>query len=54
MNVFDKTEMVIDWRSATRRHKTGDIFKSIEINQKRFGYNDSNKKYFITIAKLIN
>ena len=49
-----KIEMIIDWRSATRRHKDGDILKSIEINQKRFGYNDEDKKFFIKIAKILN
>ncbi len=53
MIAIEKIEMVVDWRSATRRHKDGDIFESIEINQKRFGYSDEDKEYFITIAKLI-
>jgi len=53
MPLWNKIEMVIDWRSATRRHKTGDIMKSLEINQKRFGYSDEDKKYLTTIAKLV-
>jgi len=53
MSLRNKIEMVIDWRAATRRHKTGDIMKSLEINQKRFGYSDEDKKFLATIAKLV-
>jgi len=53
MSDIRKIEMVIDWRSATRRHKDGNIYKSLEINQKRFGYNNKDKEYLIFIAKLI-
>ena len=40
MNLFDILEMVIDWYAATKRHDDGDIYKSIEINQKRFNLSD--------------
>ena len=43
MNLIDLTEMLCDWIAASRRHENGDIFKSIEINQKRFGYGDELK-----------
>lgn len=33
-------EMLADWKAASERHDNGDIYKSIEINQKRFGYSD--------------
>jgi len=36
MNLLDIVEMLMDWRAACERHKDGDIFKSIEINTKRF------------------
>lgn len=36
MNLFDLVEMFFDWKAATERHDNGDIFKSIEINEKRF------------------
>jgi hypothetical protein len=54
MSEIDKLEMIADWTAATRRHADGDIFKSIEINQKRFSYSDEDKEYLLTIAKLIN
>lgn len=37
MNLLDVMEMFCDWRSAVKRHKTGDINRSIEINRKRYG-----------------
>lgn len=43
MNLIDIIEMLCDWLAATKRHKDGDIIKSLEINQKRFGYSDEFK-----------
>jgi hypothetical protein len=43
MNLIDLMEMMCDWLASTKRQKNGDIFKSIEINQKRFGYSDELK-----------
>lgn len=40
MTLIDILEMVCDWRSSSMRHADGDIFKSLPINQKRFGYSD--------------
>lgn len=36
MNLLDIVEMVSDWRTAVRRHNTGNINKSVEINSERF------------------
>lgn len=47
MSLLDLLEMIIDWKSATLRHSDGDILKSIEINQDRFGYSDELKRIFI-------
>lgn len=44
MNLIDMIEMLCDWKAATLRHNTGNIRKSLEINQKRFGYSDDIKK----------
>ena len=38
MTLIDLLEMVCDWKAATLRHHHGNIFKSIEINQERFGF----------------
>lgn len=43
MNLVDVLEMVIDWHAATKRHDDGDLHRSIDLNQKRFGYSDDLK-----------
>lgn len=40
MDLFDVIEMFFDWKAATERTKDGDIYKSLEINQKRFNISD--------------
>jgi len=47
MTLVDLIEMICDWKAATMRHNDGDIYKSIEFNQKRFGYSDELKQIFI-------
>jgi hypothetical protein len=36
MNLFALVEMFCDWCASVKRNKDGDIFKSLEINKKRF------------------
>jgi len=36
-DLLDLVEMLCDWKAATERHNDGDIMKSIDINEKRFG-----------------
>ena len=43
MNLIDLLEMICDWKAASERHSDGNIYKSIEINQERFGYSDDIK-----------
>lgn len=43
MNLLDLLEMICDWTAATMRHGDGDIRKSLELNQGRFGYSDEVK-----------
>ena len=40
MNLIDLIEMLCDWKAATLRHSDGDLYKSLEINKKRFGYSE--------------
>ena len=40
MNLIDLVEMICDWLAATQRHANGDIRRSIDVNQERFGYGD--------------
>lgn len=54
MTLVDLCEMIADWKAATLRHNDGDIYKSIEINQKRFGYSDELKQIFINTVKLFD
>ena len=51
MNLVDLIEMLCDWKAATMRHNDGDIMKSIEINQERFGYGDEIKQIMINTVK---
>ena len=53
MNMIDLIEMLCDWLAATERHADGDIYKSIEINQKRFGYSDELKSILINTVQAI-
>lgn len=46
MNLLDIVEMFCDWKAATLRHNDGDLGKSIEINQERFGYSNELKSIF--------
>jgi hypothetical protein len=43
MSLIDLLEMLCDWIAATHRHDDGDIRRSIEQNQERFGYADEIK-----------
>ena len=40
MTLIDVLEMLCDWKAATLRHNDGNIFKSLEINKKRFDLSD--------------
>jgi hypothetical protein len=44
MSLVDLVEMLCDWLAATKRHDDGDIRRSIELNQERFGYSDELKQ----------
>lgn len=54
MSLLDIVEMLCDWKAATMRHADGDIRKSIEINQKRFGYSDELKQILINTLPYLN
>jgi hypothetical protein len=43
MSLIDLLEMLLDWKASSGRHSNGNIWRSIEINQKRFGYSDELK-----------
>ena len=43
MNLIDLLEMICDWKAASERHNDGDIYRSLEVNQGRFGYSEELK-----------
>jgi hypothetical protein len=47
MTLLDLIEMICDWIAAALRHAAGDVYRSVDINQKRFGYSDELKKIFL-------
>lgn len=54
MNLIDLLEMLIDWNAATKRHETGNIYKSIEINKTRFSINEQLINVFLnTVQNLL-
>ena len=54
MNLIDIVEMICDWKAASMRHNDGNLLKSIEINARRFGYDDQLKQILINTAKLFD
>lgn len=46
MTLVDLLEMLVDWVAATKRHTDSNIYRSLDINQKRFGYSDELKRIF--------
>lgn len=53
MSLVDIVEMLCDWVASCQRHPSGNILRSIEINQKRFGYSDELKQILINTLKEI-
>ena len=54
MNLIDLLEMICDWKASSERHADGDVYKSIEINQKRFGYSDDVKALLKNTVDFLN
>lgn len=50
MDLIDILEMLVDWRAAGDRNKNGNIRKSIEKNQKRYGISDQLTKILYNTA----
>jgi hypothetical protein len=53
MSLVEIMEMLCDWKAASARHHDGCIRRSIEINQKRFGYSDELKQILLNTLRLI-
>ena len=54
MTLIDLLEMICDWKAASMRHNDGNILKSIELNQKRFGYSNELKKILENTVKWLD
>jgi len=54
MTLIDLVEMICDWKASTLRHKDGNLLESIEVNQKRFGYDNQLKQILINTAKMFD
>lgn len=53
MSLLDLIEMLCDWKAAAERVSGGDLLRSIEQNQERFGYSDELKSILLaTVAEL--
>jgi len=53
MTLIDIVEMLLDWKAASERHGDGDLFRSIELNQGRFGYSDDLKMILANTARIL-
>jgi hypothetical protein len=53
MTLIDIMELLADWKSATLRHNDGDLIRSINFNQERFGYDDNLKQILLNTAELL-
>lgn len=53
MDLVQLVEMLCDWKAATERHEDGDIRRSIEVNQERFGYGDELKQILLNTLDVI-
>ena len=51
MSLLDILEMFCDWKAATLRHADGDIMKSIEVSQERFGLSNQLRRIFENTAR---
>ena len=55
MSLIDLCEMICDWKAATEKQKDGDVLRSIEMNQARFGYSDELKQILInTVTRYLS
>jgi hypothetical protein len=52
MSEMDKIEMLIDWMASARRTPDGDIHRSINISQERFGYLDRDAEWLHRMADI--
>ncbi len=54
MNIIDMLEMFCDWEAASKRHNTGNLRRSIEINADRFRMSPQLVKIFENSVELLD
>ena len=54
MTLIDILEMLCDWKAASLRHNDGNLLKSIEVNQERFGYSEDLRRILENTAKFLD
>jgi hypothetical protein len=54
MHLLDLVELLCDWTAASERHNDGNIRKSIEVNQQRFGYGDELKQILTNTVPILS
>ncbi|MCA9366740.1 hypothetical protein KC887_00545 [Candidatus Kaiserbacteria bacterium] len=50
MDLLDIVEMFCDWKAASERHETGNIYRSIEYNSNRFKMTKQLTQIFVNTA----
>jgi len=53
MSLLQLLEMECDWIAATKRHATGDIRKSIQLNAERFGYGEEITRLLLNTVPVL-
>jgi hypothetical protein len=54
MTLFDIIEMFFDWKASSERHADGNILRSIEHNEARFGITEQLSNIFRNTTKYLN
>lgn len=50
MSLLDMVEMLADWKATCERSWEGDLIKSLDATQRRFGYSNEFKTLFLNTA----
>lgn len=53
MTLIDLLELVCDWIAATQRNAGGDVRRSLEVNQARFGYSDELREVLLNTVEAL-
>ena len=51
MTLLDLLEMITDWSVASKKYKNGDVYKSLDINCKKYSISPQLKKILLNIIE---